>query len=67
MIKYGSTILKFREVERAAKKRIPINCLRLEDVSMSSELDDFLGRVQWIDAISHSLKEELQKLINSLK
>ncbi len=38
------------EVERAFSKRIPIICLRVENVKPSKELEYFISSVQWIDA-----------------
>jgi len=51
-----------REVARASEARIPILCLRVEDVQPSKDLSYFLGITRSVDALTPHLENHLEEL-----
>jgi len=56
-----------REVERAVNHSIPIICLRLEELSLSDDLEYFLSSIHWITAYNLPLEAILKNLHQGIK
>jgi len=54
------------EIERAFSKRIPIICLRVEDVQPSKELEYFVSSVQWVDAWGNQFNQGMEYLKSAM-
>ena len=56
-----------REVDRAVHFGLQVINLRLEDVSMSKQLDYYLSSVHWLDAKTPPLEDHVKKLSGVVK
>ena len=56
-----------REVERAINKGIPVVPFRIEDVQPSEALEYFISAPHSLDAFSHPLEEQLERLADVVK
>ena len=51
-----------REVERAVAQGKPIIPVRIDTVPLTSEMEFFLSREQWLDAVSPRMQQQLDRL-----
>jgi formylglycine-generating enzyme required for sulfatase activity len=56
-----------REVEIAAKKRLPILPFRVDDVQPSGALEYYLATPHWLDAMTPPMEQHLNQLVVSVK
>jgi TolB-like protein/Tfp pilus assembly protein PilF len=56
-----------REVDRAVHHGLPIITIRLEDVSLSKQLEYYLSSVHWFDAMTPPLEEHINRLSGVVK
>ena len=56
-----------REVDRAVDAGLPIINLRLDDVSLTKDLEYYLSSVHWLDATTPPLEEHVDKLSGVVK
>ncbi len=56
-----------REVERAANRKIPILPFRIEDTSLSEDLEYFLSTPQWLDAYEPPLESHFAPLLEAAR
>jgi formylglycine-generating enzyme required for sulfatase activity len=56
-----------REVERAVSKGLVLVPLRIEDARMSKEMEYFLSRSHWLDALTPPLENHMAKLAETCR
>jgi hypothetical protein len=56
-----------REVERAADRGLPIIPLRVEDAQPSQDMEFFIKRLHWLDAVTPPLEGHLQRLCDTVQ
>jgi hypothetical protein len=56
-----------REVERAVAKGLPILPVRIEDASLSRDMEYFISASHWLDATAGPMEEHLQSLARRVR
>jgi hypothetical protein len=61
---YNISRAVLRELDNAVESNTPIIPIRIEDVSLSNELEYYLSSIQWLDAFPPHLSDALGHLVN---
>lgn len=55
-----------REVERAVNKQVPIIPFRIEDSSLSKQMEYFISTHHWLDALTSPVEEHIEELSKTI-